>query len=131
MSGQPCTIARFLSLVDGAWRNALFVEPCGQSVCRLGAPCQGYLFTADETGNPVLIPADVFQRATCEPLDPTECNGRIQRSALESMYRSRLLWQYETAPVCVAHRLASQISLPCMSENLPPSDPITSGGDNP
>lgn len=136
MSVHPCPILKFLSLVDGSWRNAVFIDSCSAAACREGTPCQGYLFTTDRDGTPVLIPADVFQLLFGEQIDPAECIGHIQPSVLESMYQRKLLWQCDTSTACGVRQLAAlQVPLPCAKllrdQHETPVSHLTLGGDEP
>lgn len=115
MSKHPCTLARFLTLVEGNWRNAVFIDSCGPSACLIGKPCSGHLFSADADGSPVLIPADLFCRLTGEQIDPAECGGRLSRFAFERAYHRKLLWLSPSDQLCGVRELASsQPPLPCM-----------------
>ena len=107
MSKRPCTLARFLTLVEGNWRNAVFIDSCGPSACLIGTPCSGHLFSADADGSPILIPADLFCRL--------ECGGRLSRFAFERAYHRKLLWLSPSDQLCGVRELASsQPPLPCM-----------------
>lgn len=114
MSEQPCTILKFLSLVEGNWRNAVFIDPCDPSACKEGTPCGGHLFTTDRNGCPVLIPATLFRRLTGELVHPAECSGRLSCHTFEQLYRRKLLWLTPSDRHCGVRALASaQPSPPC------------------
>ena len=114
MSGQCCTLARLLILVDGNWRNAVYIQSCSTQDCHLNTPCLGHLFTADRDGAPVVIPIELFQWLTGEQIDPSECRSHISRLDFENMYRRTLLWFCNCAKACgVRHLAAEQCSLPC------------------
>lgn len=114
MPNQCCTLARFISLVDGNWRNAVFIHSCSKPECHLTEPCHGHLFTTDRDGAPVLVPVEIYQRLTGEQIDPAECHSHIKRTEFEVMYRRTLLWLCDGAKVCGVRRLAAQrFSLPC------------------
>lgn len=114
MSEQSCIILKFFTLVEGSWRNAVFIDPCAPAACREGAPCEGYLFTADTDGCPVLIPASLFRRLTGEPVDPSECSGRLSCLTFMQLYRRRLLWLTPSDVCCGTRAMAStQPPPPC------------------
>lgn len=122
MSEHPCTLARFLILADGNWRNAVFIESCG-TACVMGSPCAGFLFTIDGTGKPVLLPADLFEALSGERIDPAECSGRIRRCDFEGMYRREMLWLCSSSRDCGVSRMAVSQLLPCKNcrQSCPPS----------
>lgn len=114
MACQSCTLVRFISLVDGNWRNAVFVDACSEASCCLDAPCRGHLFTTERDGEPVVIPAELYQHLTGEQIDPSECRSHISRSDLEDMYRRTLLWLCDSTQTCGVRRLSAlYLSLPC------------------
>ncbi len=123
MSEHPCTLARFLILTDGNWRNAVFIESCGDAGCAMGSPCAGFLFTIDGTGKPVLLPADLFEALSGERIDPAECSGRIRRCVFEGMYRREMLWLRSSSRDCGVARMAVSQLLLCKScrKSCPPS----------
>ena len=84
MSEYRCSILNFLTLVEGDWRNAVFIDACRPAVCTEESPCDGYLFTTDRRGAPVLIPVGLFRQLTGEPVDPSECSGRLSCSGASS-----------------------------------------------
>ncbi|HJB53171.1 MAG TPA: hypothetical protein H9772_08800 [Candidatus Oscillibacter pullicola] len=122
MSEHPCTLARFLILADGNWRNAVFIESCG-TACVMGSPCAGFLFTIDGTGKPVLLPADLFEALSGERIDPAECSSRIRRCDFEGMYRREMLWLCSSSRDCGVSRMAVSQLLPCKNcrQSCPPS----------
>lgn len=110
----PCILARFLILVEGDWRNAVFIDSCGQSGCRASEPCSGHLFAADADGEPVLIAAALFHRLTGELVDPAECGGHLSCFAFERMYHRKLLWLSPSNQLCgVCQLAAAQPPLSC------------------
>lgn len=114
MPAHPCPFARFLSLTEGNWRNAVFIESCRENRCVHGTPCQGYLFAADDNGAPVLFPLGTLRRLTGEEIDPSECGSRMSRAVFERVYHQKLLWLTESDLDCGVCRLASeQGPLPC------------------
>lgn len=116
MSARPCPLAQFLSLTEGNWRNAVFIESCGEHHCVRGMPCSGHLFAADSSGSPVLFSSEALQRLTGEQIDPVECGSRISRDVFEHLYRRKLLWLTDSDRECGICRLASvQGPLPCES----------------
>lgn len=116
MSEQMCIILKFLSLVEGNWRNAVYIDACDPSVCKEEGPCGGHLFTTDADGAPVLIPAALFRRLTGEPVDPAECGGRLSRPSFEQLYHRTLLWLTPSASHCGVRALAAAQPLPpCVS----------------
>jgi len=72
---------RFLKLVAGNYRNAIYVE-CG---------C-GFLMIADQDAKPVLFPVRKFYELTGEYPQKDEMCGVISRQVFENMYRGWLLW---------------------------------------
>ena len=76
MAERPCAILKFLSIVEGNWRNAVFIDACAPSVCKAGTPCGGHLFTTDGDGEPILIPAKLFCTLTGELIDPAFAQAR-------------------------------------------------------
>ena len=134
MSEHTCPLARFLSLVDGNWRNAVFIDCCGRTGCPQAGRCPGYLFAITLEGEPLLFPADVFARLTGEAVDPSECGGHIHPSVFESMYRRRLLWLSESAGACGVRAAADhQAELPCnrcsLQHSQSPESIYSSGGE--
>ena len=114
MAERPCTILKFLSFVEGNWRNAVFIDACAPSACKAGTPCGGHLLTTDGDGEPILIPAKLFCTLTGELIDPAECSGQLSRFAFEQLYRRKLLWLSPSDRLCGARELASaQPPLPC------------------
>lgn len=72
---------RFLKLVAGNYRNAIYVECC----------C-GFLVIADQNAKPVLFPVRKFYELTGEYPQKDEMCGVLSRQAFENMYRGWLLW---------------------------------------
>lgn len=122
MSEHRCSILYFLSLVEGNWRNAVFIDPCGPSACKEGRPCGGHLFTADADGAPILIPAALFRRLTEGPVDPSECSEHLSCLAFMRLYRRRLLWLTPSDQHCGVRALAAAQPLP-HCENRPGGTP--------
>jgi len=90
-------LVEFLTACRGNWRNACFIS-CNE--CKCHSPCSGYLMSADAGGKPVLISAAEYERrARGEArrgggggLDPSECRGKLSRSAFEDIYALYLNW---------------------------------------
>ena len=72
---------RFLKLVAGNYRNAIYVE-CGI----------GFMLSADQEAKPVLFPVRKFHELTGEYPQKDEMSGTMSRQAFENMYRGWLLW---------------------------------------
>jgi hypothetical protein len=87
---QVKSLYRFLNLVDGSWRNAVYVEctscPFGQ------ASCTGWLLAVSSDGTPILYDTELFCRQTGQRADKTECIAVISRQAFERLYKRWLLW---------------------------------------
>lgn len=76
---------RFLKLVAGNYRNAIYVE-CG---------CD-FLMIADQDAKPVLLSVRKFYELTGEYPQKDEMCGVISRQAFENMYRGWLLWNTDS-----------------------------------
>ena len=72
---------RFLKLIAGNYRNAIYVE-CGI----------GFMLSADQEAKPVLFPVRKFYELTGEYPQKDEMSGTMSRQAFENMYRGWLLW---------------------------------------
>ena len=99
---QTKSLYRFLNLVDGSWRNAVYVE-CG--TCPYGKSlCGGWLLAMDHEGTPVLYGAEKFRYQTGEWIDKTECVAVLSQNAFERLYKRWLLWHLSdpySCPICV------------------------------
>ena len=84
---------RFLKLVAGNYRNAIYVE-CG---------C-GFLMIANQDAKPVLFPVRKFYELTGEYPQKDEMCGVISRQAFENMYRGWLLWNTDGTE-CSVHSM--------------------------
>lgn len=89
------SIYRFLKLTAGNWRNSLYVR------CRCGVE---YMLTADENGNPVLFPIELFYELTGEYPQKDEMNSELGLSTFECLYRSWITWHTDggDCPICSA-----------------------------
>ena len=99
----------FLSSCGGNWRNAIFVS-C--SPCR--HPCRniraGFLLTACSEGTPLVVCVQRFEGLSGQKIDPSECAGRLSRSAFESLYARYLLWQLDSDRQCALRQLDQSVS---------------------
>lgn len=94
---------RFLNLVDGTWRNAVYLE-CG--VCPFGLQCSSdYLLTVDYDGTPLLYSVCQFQKESGESVDKAECISVMSRSVFEQLYSKWFLWYLPQAYRCHIHPL--------------------------
>lgn len=94
---------RFLNLVDGTWRNAVYVE-CGQ--CPFDVQCcSDYLLAVDYDGTPILYSVCLFQKETGESVDKAECTAILHRSAFEQLYSKWFLWYFSKPYRCHIHPL--------------------------
>ena len=84
---------RFLKLVAGNYRNAIYVE-CG---------C-GFLMIANQDAKPVLFPVRKFYELTGEYPQKDEMCGAMSRQAFENMYRGWLLWNTDGTE-CPVHSM--------------------------
>lgn len=92
------SLYRFLNLVDGSWRNAVYVE-CG--VCPYGhALCSDWLMAVDYDGTPVLYGAEVFRCQTGQCVDKTECAAVFSRDTFERLYQHWLIWHLSDPHTC-------------------------------
>ncbi len=81
---------RFLVLVGGNYRNALYTE------CR---HC-GYMITADIELRPILFPVQKFYDLTGEYPQRDEMAEQIGKAAFESVYRRWLMWNTDSNDEC-------------------------------
>lgn len=88
---------RFLKLVAGNYRNAIYVE-CG---------C-GFLMIANQDAKPVLFPVRKFYELTGEYPQKDEMCGVISRQAFENMYRGWLLWNTDGTE-CPVHSMYEEM----------------------
>ena len=84
---------RFLKLVAGNYRNAIYVE-CG---------C-GFLMIANQDAKPVLFPVRKFYELTGEYPQKDEMNSELGLSTFECLYRSWITWHTDggDCPICSA-----------------------------
>ena len=80
----------FLSSCGGNWRNAIFVS-CSQ-------------------GTPLVVCVQRFEGLSGQKIDPSECAGRLSRSAFESLYARYLLWQLDSDRQCALRQLDQSVS---------------------
>lgn len=103
MSKPKSPLYPFLSLTEGSWRNAFFIEchscPYGREECR------GYLLTTDMEGSLVLLSVPYFENATGERVDKTECAAVISREAFERLFCRRLAWEINDPKACTILQL--------------------------
>lgn len=105
---QTKSLYRFLNLVDGSWRNAVYVDcdacPYGQALCG------GWLLTVDYDGTPVLHRAEAFRCQTGEWVDKTECAAVLSQDAFERFYKRWLLWHLSDPHTCPIRMLSGNLS---------------------
>ena len=107
---QAVSLYRFLNLVDGSWRNAVYVE-CG--ACPYGQTlCGSWLLAVDYGGTPVLYAVEAFHCQTGEWIDKTECAAVLRRDAFERLYKRWLLWHLSDPYCCPIRELAGNLSAP-------------------
>ena len=100
---QTKSLYRFLNLVDGSWRNAVYVE-C--STCPYGqVPCGGWLLAVDYDGTPVLYRAEDFRCQTGQIVEKTECTAVLSLDAFERFYKRWLLWHLSNPHRCSIREL--------------------------
>lgn len=88
--GQGISLYRFLNLVDGSWRNAVYIE-C--RTCPYGQPqCGDHLLAIDHDGTPILYPVLHFIMETGELVDKGECAATLSRQQFEVLFRRWLVW---------------------------------------
>ena len=94
---------RFLNLIDGTWRNAVYLE-CG--TCPFGLHCSNdYLLAVDYDGTPILYSAGQFREETGESVEKAECTAILHRTVFEQLYSKWFLWYFPEAYRCHIHRL--------------------------
>ena len=84
---------RFLVLVGGNYRNAVYIE-CS---CR-----HAVMLTTDQDAKPMLLPLQTFYELTGEYPQKDEMCGTLTQLAFENLFRGWLLWNTDGAkcPVC-------------------------------
>lgn len=103
---NKASLYRFLNLVDGSWRNAIYLE-CG--VCPYGLhTCGDHLLAVDHDGTPVLYSVTFFQQVTGEHIDRSECAAVLHRSAFERLYSKWLFWHLPRSYRCHIRQLTPQ-----------------------
>ena len=105
---ETVSLYRFLNLVDGSWRNAVYVEcgfcPYGQNVCG------NWLLAVDHDGAPILYGAETFKRQTQQQIDQTECAAVLSRETFERLYKRWFLWRLSDPYVCPILALSGNLS---------------------
>lgn len=81
----------FLTLVDGNYRNAIYIE------CADG---QGYMLTMDRDAKPVLYLIQKFYDLTGELPSSDEMMGTLNSQTVECLYRKWLLWNTDSKCRC-------------------------------
>lgn len=127
MSDIPCRVFRFLTAVEGNWRNAIHIE-CRKADCPHAGECAEVLFAADADGSPILMPVPVLRACGAPPVDKYECAGCLERSAFIAAYRRFLDWQTDTDGDCALRRLLESQPLPLCGISHPPKEKSTQGG---
>lgn len=103
---QAVSLYRFLNLIDGSWRNAIYVEcrSCPYDQCE----CGDHLLAIDYDGTPLLYPVNRFCHETGESIDKAECAAILQRSSFEQLYRRWIIWNLPQSYQCHIHQLTKQ-----------------------
>lgn len=81
---------RFLKLISGNYRNAIYVEHD-----------DGYMMTADQDAKPILFSIRKFYELTGEYPQKDEMCGVMSRHAFENIYRVWLLWNTDNTDCSV------------------------------
>lgn len=102
----------FLQAVRGNWRNALFLK-CSADLCPYGQtpPCEGYLFTANADGTPLLMPVRYFRLLTGESVAEDECRGILSRQAFEAAYALYIEWHTLSSRDCPLKQLCPELKI--------------------
>ena len=106
MNQEKYILYPFLRAARGNWRNALFIK-CASKACPYGMPfpCEGYLFSADADGTPLLVPVEYFRSITGETIAKEECQGTLTCQAFEAAYASYIEWHTPSACDCSLRQL--------------------------
>lgn len=106
MNQNNCILYPFLQAVRGNWRNSIFLQ-CGTDVCPYGQPlpCEGFLFTADVDGTPLLMPIRYFRMLTGETVSKGECQDVLKRQAFEAIYSRYIEWHTISSKDCPLRQL--------------------------
>lgn len=103
---QTISLYRFLNLIDGSWRNAVYVE-CGN--CPYDQQgCEDHLLAIDHDGTPLLYSVRCFCRETGESIDKTECAAILHRSCFEQLYKRWLIWNVPNSYCCHIRQLSQR-----------------------
>ena len=111
------SLYRFLNLVDGSWRNAVYVE-CGNCTVPSGT-CSSHLLAIDCDGSPQLYAVHQFQAETGELIEKEECVAVIPRRVFECLYSRWILWNISEVSTCTTKQLAENL---CQNKNQKESE---------
>ncbi len=102
----------FFKAVRGCWHNAIFIT-CDHQTCPHGrpSPCEGFLFTADADGLPILFPAKTLERITGESVESEECRAVIGKQTFEAVYSLYIEWHVTISGDCSLRQLCQTIHL--------------------
>ena len=109
-----CKVYAFFKATRGNWRNAIYIS-CDQHACPYGykPACTGYLMTANENGQPIIISEIDYMQITGEPIDPTECQGKLTRQAFMCLYAQFMHWHIGSVQDCPLRILGLQTADCC------------------
>ena len=109
-----CKVYAFFKAIRGNWRNAIYVS-CDQTTCPYGhkPACTGYLLTANENGQPLVISEADYIRISGELVESAECRGRLSRQAFEYMYGQYINWHISLLQDCPLPVLGMQLGGCC------------------
>lgn len=94
----------FLKFVGGNYRNSIYIE------CHCN---QGYLFTTDRDGKPLLISVNDFYHLTGEYPQKDEMYGSLDCRFFETLFRTWFTWNTDTneCPLCSMYNKQSEVFL--------------------
>lgn len=109
-----CKLYAFFKATRGNWRNTIYIS-CDLTKCPYGhePACTDYLLTANENGQPLVISVADYIRISGEPVEASECRGRLSRQAFECMYGQYINWHISLLQDCPLPVLGMQLGSCC------------------
>lgn len=105
MKTNALPVYEFLQSCAGNWRNCLAIR-CHSCPYGKSDPCQGFLFTANADGNPIVLRADYLAKELGQPVDTEECIATLDRHAFEAAFSHWLLWRVDNPKCCALQQLS-------------------------
>lgn len=104
LSISYATLAGFLEVAEGNYRNALYIK-CTCCSFQKVPGCSDFLFIPGDDCRPLLVPLKDVEHFLCRRIDPSECAGVINNVTFRRLYHKWFELNTDSDEECPIHQM--------------------------